>query len=344
MKWVKRTFVESGRIAGIAVDSQGTESVLQLEQFPEAMASSGSGTTMRTTVRLRHLVAVQPGEYWVIRNFPEVAGNLQAVYAANVDGKRALIPASLLIAALFGWLKNLNPAMASPTGPDLLGSPDFEGVAPGWATSGVVVGDWFVNSRSNVERLLWFRCFPSAYRCWSSLANSVKAGVLALDLPDAEVSIALKGTQREGTLAARSCTLISVKPLEEPVRYASALESAEFLLNGVARNNVGLIGRRQPRRDFDLAQNAMGWRLSDEEWDAVSEKLRPLRSRNSMPSRDVLSTILEKLGTGLPWAHFQPSIPKERHRDFNYSRLVKDGRWAIVHGTVMEMRGLTARS
>ena len=157
---------------------------------------------------------------------------------------------------------------------------------------------------------------------------------MSVEMPPALASIVVRGSYHGEFILAHSCTILTVRPRENPSPSINTRGSAVFLLSG---------GGGQPSlpREGRLIQGAHGWLLADEEW-TMLRKLIGDAARLS-PTRGVLSTLLDKEGSGRPWSYYESYMQKGLCVRLK-KRLIAEDKWNAVIEALRRYRSKANRT
>ncbi|BCZ81691.1 hypothetical protein PTKU64_53660 [Paraburkholderia terrae] len=264
----------------------------------------------------------------------DLAANRHQIFEVDHNGLCLVVPAILVLKALFKPNATVFEYLFRPSGLDMLLAPKHTNGSTSVALlrrklrQHVPIGD------TSLERLRWLYCFPSARAAFDSVYTSATSGVVGIKLPTAEIEISLKGCLRGRKFFASSLTIGGCAPLEAPFDWAGQ-QPLRFLLREPAIGeylNSTLV-------DSEIIEGPIGWELSDDEWASVKH-LFPTgpRCRSAEQTRAFVGAIIAKLGTGEGWAsvnskHGTTSAVSSLYRDYRLS-----GKWHMLVTTVIEMR------
>jgi hypothetical protein len=262
------------------------------------------------------------------------ADNRHQIFEVDHNGLRLVLPAILVLKALFKPSATVFEYLFRPSGMDMLLAPKHANgsmsvvLLPQRIRQHVPVGD------TTFERFQWLYCFPSAQASFYSVYGYATSGIVGLKLPKAEVDIWLKGRLIGNRFFASNLNIARCAPLEAPFDWAGWQPKGFRLKCPPTSEQLNPI-----LVDSELIEGPAGWELSDEEW-ALVEHLFPSgpRLRSGKPARDFVGAILTKLGTGAGWACVNSRFGTTSAVSSFYQNSRKSGRWDKVITILMEMR------
>lgn len=226
------------------------------------------------------------------------AANRHQIFEVDHNGLCLVIPAILVLKALFKPNATVFEYLFRPSGLDMLLAPkDANG-----STSVVLLPQRIrqhVPLRDTTfERLQWLYCFPSARAAFNSVYRHAASGLVGVSLPKAEADIWLKGRLSGSKFFASGFNIRGCVPLEAPFDWAGRQPQDFRLKCRVTSEQLNPI-----LVDSDIIEGPAGLQLSNEEWTNVEHLFPPgPRLRSGNQARAFVGAILTKLGTGVGWA------------------------------------------
>lgn len=275
------------------------------------------------------------GEYLRLLGQAGVPEQGQATYAVDARWERLLIPAQVLVMALFGSSADMRRALLTPSGLDRLARP--ESAPQKTRLNRRRTPDCLQPDRHVAEdrRLPWALQYQSARQSWASVFYSAATGRLDLKLPKATVEVVVTGISRGKDLLVTRFTVGTLVCHEESVSGMSMPRKFVFR----QREDRGAPPPQSPAPVLipEIAALPCAHRpLTDAEWDVIE----PLISKNTVrrssggraneKNRRLLTAIFRKYGTPCSWA-----AAGCRGRDHTYAaRIMRElklrGRWEAV--------------
>lgn len=266
------------------------------------------------------------------------------VFAITHDGIRYLIPALVLMQAIFRPFHLLANFLFVPHGLELLCTPDLTGNEP---SVHLMRGTLDTHSRRRAsirQPLSWFWCFPTARNCWDSCYSYACKGQLAMDLPIGSIRLVIKGKLLEGTCYVTECSTIQVNAQEHPHEFAKDHCTLITFHDGTNLGDArrGKRSRPTPLSDSKLLIRDGIWDLSNEEWAAIKPIVTIATSNpDSYRKHDlrfVLDGIIEKIGTGIPWQKMRYKAGDWCNAHGQYRKLLLSGQWENIRKVLAETR------
>ncbi|RAS33191.1 transposase [Paraburkholderia bryophila] len=333
--WLQAIERRNGVLAARVVNGDRDVEWMNVEAAWEADIHASSTSRMSVATCFSRWKVVDATDFFsemAIEAYP--AANKHQMFEVDHNGLRLVLPAILVLKALFKPNATVFQYLFRPSGLDMLLAPVYANgsttvaILPRKLRQHVPVGD------TGLERLRWLYCFPTARAAFDSVYTRATYGVVGIKLPTAEIDISVKGCLRGRKFFVSSLSIVRCSPLEAPFDWAGR-QPQHFRLREPApgeRLNPILV-------DSDLIEGPSGWGLSDDEWACVAY-LFPTgpQCRSGEQTRAFVNAILEKLGTGVGWTsvnskHGTLSAVSSLYRDYRRS-----GKWHKLVATVLEMR------
>lgn len=274
-------------------------------------------------------------EYGFASGLPVPPGDGHEVWSFQHNGNRYIVPALVLMRALFRPNHSLLPQLFRPQ--SLEDVCDFIG---GDASSRVALTgglrDW-AGSRersSLVEPLSWMYSFPSARAMWASVLSASSRSTLGLQLPNASVRMVVHGKAHCKNFYVTRMVLVTLTAHDAPFEFAN--DHSRDICFHVSDERLASGFKPNRSKDDDINLRDGDSSLSDAEW----EDIEPLvhRGRDFKHSaRAIVDAVLAKQSQGTSWTDttYPPGI-EHTTASTAFHRWKKDGRWAEVLG-VLEM-------
>lgn len=262
-----------------------------------------------------------------------------AVFEVVAEGKRYLIPAAVLIAALMRHIKHVHTFLFRPQGLESFSTPLLGGDKP---SIGLHLPEYRVfGARTRTpEGLLasysWMHCFPSARAMWDSVYAFANLGRLDLSLPLASMTMTLHSVPWRGYHLVAEMVVMSVTANEHPFAFADGHPTH------IAFHDSAVLDWETRHKPVNaIPARGMEWALSDAEWSALAPHL-PTRARAKFDLRSIVDVILTKLGTGQAWRKLDCQGLNLPIVQATYQRLQKSGTWKVLEQLLVASRSNTA--
>lgn len=266
----------------------------------------------------------------------------QAFYAFEVDGIRYILPAAVLMCAMFRPFHGIAKYLFAPQGLDNLCMPHGNIEKPGlmfFVPPRKATGMQTDKAQGITNSLSWMHCFPSARQMWASVLEHAKEGRLDVTLPTGEIEYLGQGhTLASGDILILELRIRLLDTIEEPFEpFSLHTRTIEFERILHKREDPRL--KRNYSKDPTIPLRNGDWTLTDEEWAAV-KGLLVLRARNDDPNqpRRFLNLQLHKLSQGLSWPMVTDSTAEQMACRNNLERVKADGRWEALIAKLTELR------
>lgn len=202
------------------------------------------------------------------------------------DGTHLIVPAILIVNALFGPIRTTIKYLLEPMGLDYLCVPTLDYEEPG-----VYFFDWKVKGgRDDSALLSWAHCFPSARCAWDSVLQHASGGCVGINLPNAMLTGTCYGYQVANRVVVTRLLLAKLVATEAPYPFA-ALHPTAF---GCTGHNTRMTVRIP---DF------MATPTTDLEWLTLSTLFKGAADsyRTTIPKRPIVDALLRKCASGESW-------------------------------------------
>jgi hypothetical protein len=339
MEWAMAVRLAGSRFTVAALSKDGVK-------FRELGYLVSGGLPSRGTARL---VTQQDFSRWTAVDQDEYLGafglsnsaalhNQHAVFETFSGPTRVLVPALVVMRALFRPTRYLLPRMFAPQALEHIRHVDMSG------SSAVVRyrSDLWRNLEATrygdvTGPLTWMTVFPSASRFAESVHRSALQGRLSLDLPHARAKIAMWGVPSQHCFLATTLTVLDLEALEPAMSWAGYQKSSIYTLT-VGRTK----GRSSVLTDPDIPMRSDGWvTLSNEEWNTVRPILLPAKTqlkRFKLDPRLIFDGILMKLTCGCGWKRMAYPTGNSKNAIYWYRAWRRDGRFQEAVAMIRQMR------
>lgn len=307
MDWALGIAVENGRLV---VEGIGRGGDLEIGDIAD-LGTCGLPTCSilvkhKGTLDFGSLVAGNADDYLSALglSMQKQSANRHMVFVVEFDGVKAVIPALVLMRALFRPTRHFLPLMFRPQALDRVRFLDFA------RTPAEVVVDvnWssFYRSGDEVGQCAeWMSFFPSAIRLAASIHEFAMRGEIGLTVPHGSARATMHGLKLDGVLFVTEMKLISVHANEEPILAAAGC-SPDFKLrdvhwDGPSKGSLCEFGKVPSGKSGGLE-------VSDLEWMAIEPVLFQggQRSRETINQRHLFDAILQKINFGTSWRKLVP--------------------------------------
>lgn len=307
MDWALGIAVESGRLVVEGIGRGGDLEIGDISDLgTHGLPACSILVKHRGTVDFGSLVAGNADNYLraLALPVPESSTNRHIVLEGELDGVQVVIPALVLMRALFRPTRFLLPLMFRPQALDRVRFLDFTR-SP---TEVVVDASWNGAYRTGDEVqqcISWMTFFPSAIRFASSVHEFAMRGQIGMDMPHASARVTMDGLKVDGVLFVTEMRVISVRANEEPTLDATGC-SREFVLRNVCRSG----SKKAILTEIEKIPNGKSGDLdvSDSEWKSIEPTLLKgqRRLRETVNQRYLFDALLEKINVGTAWRTMVP--------------------------------------
>lgn len=262
----------------------------------------------------------------------------QVVFQIVDQGKRYLIPASVLIAAVMRPIQHMQSFLFKPQGLDTFSSPIVQDGHPSIALhlpQFKVFGQIGRLPRSLIAGYSWMHCFPSARAMWDSVYQAATDGKLDMALPNASMTMTLRSVKSQGYHLVTELVIMSIEAKEPPFAFATGHPTQ------IACHDSATMDWKAGHRPACTIPARDGiWALSDEEWEQITTTLRP-GPRVKFDLRKIIDLILVKFGTGQAWRKLTFGELNFPIVQATYQRMQKNGQWSVLEELLQRARRLT---
>jgi transposase len=342
MEWARRIVVSRGNLLAECESVGGRVSLLDLTELASRGTPSARVVARRKlAVRFEDFIPCDGGEYFAHFGREVHAGTVDQhqVFELVADGTRYLVPALVLMRALFRPTAWLLPRMFRPSVLEQVCTLHFNGstfeveVNRRWSTAAAS------ERRSDCEAALgWMMVHPTARRMADSVHQHAMAGRIAVEMPQASAEVVLAGVQDVSAVLVTEARILSVNPMESPdfpvdervgrIDYINRKWAEGRTLGDPVSADVPL------NADGELA-------LTDSEWAVVGPMLEGARKRKreyQHCQRALFDGILGKLATGKSWRDAQYTVGDWRNAATTHRRWTSRGVFTEALQALREMR------
>ncbi|MBN3762323.1 transposase [Burkholderia sp. Ac-20365] len=332
--WFDRIERSNGKFMIVDISLNSGAKSIDIEQAYHQRLSYPERRYLRATTNFSSWSQSSPKRYAKVIGITKDVTEHHTIYSFEYASKTILLPSWILQMGLFSPPYLIFPYLYSIYGLDFLCF-----LQENETGTSVELADArhkhliLENPTHALERLIWFRSFPSANRAWKSVYRSATKGNISLDLPNANITCSVNGKLIDDTLFADRFLITTLQPTEPPMDWANAAPR-EFCFD--ARNTREVESNRS--RDLDFLRPDGSSALSDREWQAIQSVLPPIRGYHSVDeNRLVLDLILKKLAEGLPWRTICKMESGEIAYD-SYYKLKSKGWWSRFKKELLKCR------
>ncbi|MBY4803663.1 hypothetical protein K6W78_27215 [Burkholderia cepacia] len=339
--WLNQVHCVNHQLVGEVIDETGLFTSIDMTKawkLPLPGKKRRYGITANTC--LRDWIRVNSTPYLSTLGDPSHYSENHHIYSFEVKGITVMIPALVIIKALFPPSTSTFQFLFRPSGLETICAPIFE-------NDGVTI-EIFSQCRpvphNTIQRLekkylQWLYCFPSARSAWDSVYTLSTTGLIAVNLPNIRTMAYIRGSFHGTTLFAASIALHTIETLEKPFDWAGQqpliFSSPATLYN--------------PHPSLRLKHDGIpigeaGWVLSDEEWCIAAEIFCPNHCTSDPPHkfRKIIDAILDKLGTGRSWSEVDYLAGLLNDASNFYHIRKQNGTWQKFEAALLSIRKRTS--
>jgi hypothetical protein len=306
MEWALGIGIEGRRFVARVARGGHVESVPLDDIWRRGLPAPGSTRRNRETLNFSHFEPADSSKYCAATGIDLPVGepNQHQVFEVRVAKRTFVIPALVLMRALFRPTRYLLPTMFGPQALDRVG---WVSQSAG-GTSLFIDAPWGKASRAgrysdSVGQLSWMFAHPSSRTMSDSVHTNALKGAIAMSLPDATCTGVFYSVGAGHKRYVTSCSLHKIQPVDLPIVQLTGLESTVTLVESPVLHHTGscrakpLAMRIPARPDGSMA-------LSEHEWTLIEPVLKQGRARDTeseLSQRAILDGVLAKLANGTPW-------------------------------------------
>jgi hypothetical protein len=329
------------------VDVAKDEHVRPFTALQSVFAYNGKLTKVRGNISFADWRELKPAETDAVAEelgFPPGCSG-QAFYGFEAEGQRYIIPAGVLMCALFRPFHGIAKYLFAPQGLDNLCIPYGNCEKPEllfFITPRRATGMQADKAQGILNSLSWMHCFPSARQMWCSVSEYAMQGRLDLKLPIGLFQYAgSAGLLASGDVLICDFRIRLLKTEEEPIaQFSMHTKTIEFERVLHKLNTVGIAQQNNCKYlpDLTIPLRDGDWTLTDKEWAAIEDIVVLINTQGRFANaRRLLNLQLQKLSQGLPWSRVTIGQQEQTACRKSLNRMQVDGRWDIL---VKRLRGL----
>jgi len=342
MEWICGvTYTHSGFCLR-TIDGNQAEHVRPVKELQSVLASEGKHTKIRGNTSFadwRELSTEETDDLATELGFP-TGCNGQSFYKFEVEDYRYIIPAGVLMCAMFRPFHGIARYLFAPQGLDNLCMPYGNCEKPElmfFVYLRRTTGIQEEKAEGILNTLSWMHCYPSARKMWNSVPEHARLGLLDVTLPTGTTQFVGNGQLlQDRTVLISEFRIQLLKTQEMPFKsFSMHTQTIEFerILHKLENPKQY---PRQPK-DNSISLRDGDWLLTDEEW-SVLENIVVRPGRGAKNARRLLNLVLQKLSQSLSWSEVsQEKWDKSIASQF-LSRIKADGRWEQIISKLAEMR------
>lgn len=345
-RWVSGVARDGQRRIVLQLESlSGQPSMGTLSDLAPILKVSGAHMKRVVTAELSHFEPTHPRSYLKGIGHSHLSVEGQEVYALTTNLGAVVVPAQLLIVAMFGTNALTRPYLLSPLGMHMAmqSFPHGRGVQLVETPMNPIRG---ADDREYArKKLQWALNYPSAAASWGSLYARAASGRVGLRLPRAEARLKVTGVTDGESLYATAVSLVALTATEEPMEFARGKVPREFVFHeGLNREFPSGRSVGPPASTYAPFRRATsGDALTDAQWRRVEPLVRdalapsnpnfpgqPLR----FPLRYLFDILSFKFGLPVPWSKVAYPRGHVRAAKYVYLKLMQLGRWDAVAASI----------
>ncbi|RJX31995.1 MAG: hypothetical protein C4516_04960 [Oxalobacter sp.] len=342
MRWIEKVLWNGSCYQIKAITPKGCREELDVNALNELATKSVIADAKRIKVcsNFNSWSKVPADFYLSGMRYPKQTVCGQDVYAFETLGKQFIVPAAVLMKAVFKPINGLAKHLFSPQGLDNLMVTNIKGRECGVGFFGYPMRELGTNTKrlpSVLAALSWMYSFPSAHRMWNSVLENARRGKLSMSLPEGIVSMVMQTLLRKGKYLVVDITITCVETIEAPYDFASSHTGL------IEYHKAAQTVRGAPiaLKENELSHRDGIWSLSDAEWSAVEPIVSKGKMRHSL--REIIDCILIKLGTGTPWNAMNFDNVKKPNVIWCHKEMREDGRWCALVKAITDTRTMLSR-
>ncbi len=344
MEWICGVSYTTTGFCLRTIDGNQDEHVRPVKELQSVLANNGNLTKIRGNTSFadwRELSTAETDDLAKELGFP-TGCNGQTFYEFKVEGERYIIPAGVLMCAMFRPFHGIAKYLFAPQGLDNLCIPYGNCEQPELLFFVGVRGTTGIQTKKAqgiLNSLSWIHCFPSARKMWCSVLEQTSQARLNLRLPSGAIQFTGSGRllKHEAILISEfRIKLLKTQelPFESYSRHTSVIEF-ERIAQKPEKPKQGC----ELKKDSSIPVRESNWEVTDDEWLALENILVIRRNyATTERARRFLNLILHKLSQGLSWADVTDSPLEVRECSMCLFRIKADGRWEKIIAKLNELR------
>ncbi|MDD5175163.1 MAG: hypothetical protein PHQ05_01905 [Sterolibacterium sp.] len=340
MLWIEGIGREGSAYGATVIDENGNREWRPVSALHDIALTAPGVRRKRITTCFSTWMAGPAEPFFEALDFKVRPENMQAVFQVEADNQVFLIPASVLMAALFRPFRKISPYLFRPQGLDDLCFPMKDSEGPPVAffrSASSMLGSQKERTPALLQPLSWMHCFPSARRMWDSVILAAREGQLGILLPKATVSMVMRVLPFSNYELVTDITITVLDAEDDP--YAFAENHARTIVFHQNAFHAGH-GRAKPPIKADVPSRNGIWAMSEKEWGLVRDVVVKKASSRHSP-KTVIDCILEKFGRGISWGDAPAGGTNTSILTATHRQMLKDGRWPKLLGLLQELRAPT---
>jgi hypothetical protein len=329
----------------LCVKVQGRDSKETLTNLASLNADLGlpGGVRRKLALPLHQFRRSHAGHFLRALGFEGLQDVGQPVYEFAHHAANVLIPAQLLILAIFGPCRPMREVLLRPWGPRSLMTAfsDDEGIKVAHTPSRMSTRR--ANGVALLSCLSWTLTHSSAEAAWGSVFRNALDGRFDLQLPLAYAGMSIVGRSINGNLLVTRLTVTTIDPAEPPSAFVTSNDKQKFIFDEKVNGRPTHRKAANPSTESQLASLPSMDTLTDEQWERVErillEFLRPKPSCRYVPeriysTRSLVETIVLKLGKPYAWR----KVPRDKKlvhaAQIFFVKLKNGGVWQKIVGQI----------
>lgn len=342
MDWARKIRVSDGELMAEIEVGDGRLDLTALTELAKR-GTPALHPTVRKQLNVRFEDFVHCSSHEYITQFgkseAERHEDYHRVYRVLSGGKCYLVPALVMLRALFRPNSTLLPLMFAPNALERTCRLDCSGEEVHVIVDAPWTNGHDARGRSDWETpLRWMMLHPSARRMADSVHQHAMSGRIAVDLPEGNLEVVFAGVQGASAVLVTEVRILAVTPLDMPdlpvVTWAPRFEYVNRSW-AVGRNLRESVSADVPLRVDGTHE------LTDEEWIVIGPLLVGQYKKHPTfqhCQRKLLDGILGKLATGKSWRESSYKVGDWRNAATSYRRWTSSGTFSEAMQALRSMR------
>lgn len=333
MEWICGVSYTTTGFCLRTIDGNQDEHVRPVKELQSVLATNGKLTKIRRNTSFadwRELSTEETNDLAKELGFP-TGCNGQTFYEFNVEGQRYIIPAGVLMCAMFRPFHGIAKYLFAPQGLDNLCMPYGNCEKPElmfFIGSRKATGMQVDKAEGILNSLSWMHCFPSARRMWSSSLENAHRGQLNVTLPLGAIQFTGSGQQVcDGAFLICEFRVQLLTTTERPLESFS-LHTRTIEFERILHKAILPKPKYAGTKDSSIPLRNGDWHITDSEW-AELEPILIIRSHkeDAENARRFLNILLKKLSQGMSWTDVEKETSCMPSCLSFMIRRKADGRW-----------------
>ncbi|SAL57649.1 MULTISPECIES: transposase [Burkholderiaceae] len=333
--WLHSIERKNGRLEGKVIDNDGSVDWIEASSLWRVKMRESGKTKLRFTTNFDDWEVSDSAEYLALSGMHYCGpGDSHKIYVAHYLGLRVLIPALVVVKALFTPNSIFFNHLYRPTSLDQIVAPVMQAKGLGCVLihRGLSRRIWATPPKPAL--LQWMYFFPSAREAFASIRANALRRAIGLELPKLLADGVLTGSLHGRVFVASSMSLHRLKPQEQAFSWGGE-QPVEFTL----QSSQGALENLNPiLKNTNLIEGPNGWGLADTEWSQLKHIVRPYHLEASNDDRTLIDAILIKLATGMGWRSVNGMLGNATKVSSFYQRLRQSGRWEEFEASLLRLR------